>query len=487
MGGVVSRAAMERESPVPPTFYYNDESKDCGGRGGDYDGEDDVIMPNEYKRGAGDGGRDGDRDEYDDDFLSDTAAMNIVDAVVASSARDLDADDSMSPSFTSLNSSNTSNDDSSRANLGHIYDFAAAMGAASPASGCSPTKEAASDAGKAVFPGGEVNAGLLEDAIVAAQKAVREGDGDAEKENKNKRPTQGDEEKEVSFSKEDGWKNSGRSEAGGRARGKGDSSLNYNLPVSNFHGGNARDGKNRMEDGSMDDQIIGQILLGRLGLSTCLGDRMDKLEKLRGMWSDGDVRGALKEMENIVDDDEDGAMEGAAVVVDFLKTVEVKRLKLDNCGSLLRVLCKIILGGEDGDGGDFEDTTSGSSTAIRGRPFAGMAMATFATILECFGRLVFQTCLSGGNGFGVGVDVEGEGRLKRCLLCHESFAKLADRICGERVRGGGGEEEEKRGGEGDNKVSSLMFMGLIDMKDNVAKREAKRLAGLLDGYRRGNI
>eukprot|EP00520_Triparma_pacifica_P001037 CAMPEP_0118653624 /NCGR_PEP_ID=MMETSP0785-20121206/11926_1 /TAXON_ID=91992 /ORGANISM="Bolidomonas pacifica, Strain CCMP 1866" /LENGTH=544 /DNA_ID=CAMNT_0006546171 /DNA_START=88 /DNA_END=1718 /DNA_ORIENTATION=- len=108
-GGVGGRAVLDRESPVPPTFHYNDERKDDSEG---YDGEDDVVMPNEYKRG-------GRGDESDDDFLSDTAAMNIVEAVVASSTNNLDdIDDSMSPSFTSLNSSNTSNDDSSKANLG---------------------------------------------------------------------------------------------------------------------------------------------------------------------------------------------------------------------------------------------------------------------------------------------------------------------------------------------------------------------------------
>jgi len=206
-----------------------------------------------------------------------------------------------------------------------------------------------------------------------------------------------------------------------------------------------------------------------------LGERIEKLEKLRKIWGRGDLREALLEMENIVEGDSDGSMEGAAVVVDFLKCVDARKLRLEDCGRLLRVLIKIILGGDVEDGGDMEETIGGSSTAIRGRPFAGPAMGKFATILESFGRLVFETCLSGGSGFGVGVDVEGEGRLKRCLACHESFAKLADRMCG-------GSGEEKSG-----EVSSVVFMGLIDTKDREAKREVKRLAGLLAKYRSGKM
>lgn len=240
-----------RESPVPPTYHYNDERKDDREENG---GEDDVVMPNEYKKGiqgAGGMGRaGGGGSDSDDDFLSDTAAMNIVDAVVAS-APQMDADDSMSPSFTSLNSSNTSNDDSSKANLSHIYDFAAAMGAATPYGG-SPTKDGESASEKRVFPSSSkdgVSVGDFEDAIVAAKKAAgRRAGRDAEKENDRRGGSLGNqEEKEVSF---------GNPEREGNE-------LNYNLPVSTFHGGPSGAENGHMEDGSMDDQVIGQILLGR--------------------------------------------------------------------------------------------------------------------------------------------------------------------------------------------------------------------------------
>ena len=49
-------------------------------------------------------------------------------------------------------------------------------------------------------------------------------------------------------------------------------------------------------------------------------------------------------------------------------------------------------------------------------------MVSFATVLDAFGRYIFDTCMSGVTG--VGIDVEREERLNKCLGCHKSFAKV---------------------------------------------------------------
>ena len=184
-------------------------------------------------------------------------------------------------------------------------------------------------------------------------------------------------------------------------------------------------------------------------------------------------------MEKIVQEDDECSMEGSAVAIDFLKTLHVRSFRLDNCEKLLRILLRIILPNENEPGGAYDETIGAAThTAIKGRPFAAKAMATFSAILESFGRFVFETCLNAPRGFGV--DIEGEDRLKRCLSCHESFAKLADRICGNEAEP---KEEEKSNVK--RHFSRVQFIGLCDTKDKEAIAEAKRLSELLWQYKKG--
>ncbi|GMH62317.1 hypothetical protein TL16_g12609 [Triparma laevis f. inornata] len=442
------------ESPLPPTFHY-DDSKGEGGQDGDEEGLS-IMMPNEFRSNRRGGGGEADDSEY----MSDAEAKELADRIVSMNEHKEEDE--------TLNSSNNSTgaDTTRGGDLGHIYDFAGAMGAATPYSGNStPTQSPAkNDSEKQHSP----FAGDLEDAVVAASAALRK---DENKENNDEsKPV-------VSFG--------GGSEGGGG--GGGNAFLNYNLPSSTFHNGNngnnGNNGSSQMksrgggvDSAAKDDQIIGQVLLGRLGLSVCLSERIEKIKVLRKKWAAGKVSECFRTMSEIMDDDDDGSLEGAAVVADFLKSIDVrskKVMKLDICVELLEILVKMILPeGEDADmslDGTLNSLNE-STIAIRGRPFAELSMSYFSLILEGFGRYVFETCMNGGSG--VGVDVEREAKLEKCLGCHK-------RMCG------GGEDLDAKddGGGG----SGIVFMGLVDLKDAGAKRAAKRLGGLLSKYKKGKI
>ena len=142
---------------------------------------------------------------------------------------------------------------------------------------------------------------------------------------------------------------------------------------------------------------------------------------------------------------------------------------------------KLIL--PEGDEGDTSMDNDGtmnslgeSTIAIKGRPFAEIAMISFTVVLEAFGRYIFDTCLSGSTG--VGIDVEREERLNKCLDCHKSFANLADKMVVDLE-----EDKAEESGLG----GGVQFMGFVDMNDSGAKRAAKRLAGLLAKYKKGKI
>ena len=64
-----------------------------------------------------------------------------------------------------------------------------------------------------------------------------------------------------------------------------------------------------------DDQIIGQILLGRLGLSVCLSQRLEKLKKMKKMWKKGNVVGCMEFCKKIVESDDDGSMTRAITIL----------------------------------------------------------------------------------------------------------------------------------------------------------------------------
>mmetsp|Transcript_11392 Transcript_11392/g.20712 ORF Transcript_11392/g.20712 Transcript_11392/m.20712 type:complete len:900 (+) Transcript_11392:327-3026(+) len=454
------------ESPVPPTFHY--DSKDDGAdddddNDNDNDEEDlSIMMPNEFRSN-----REGRVD--DSEYLSDAEAKELADRIVSMNEHKEDEETFDGRNFSLNSSSNSATNDTtgdSRADLSHIYDFAGAMGAATPYSGTPNQSPAKNDSEKQHSP----FAGDLEDAVVAASAALKI---DENKENAESKPT-------VSF------------------EGRGDdpnSFLNYNLPSSTFHNNISNSNNNGKgsspiksrngpaDSAAKDDQIIGQVLLGRLGLSVCLSDRIEKIKSLRKKWAAGKVLECFRAMSEIMDDDDDGSLEGAAVVADFLKAIDVrskKVMKLDICVELLDILVKLILPeGEDADT-SLDGTLNSlneSTIAIKGRPFAELSMTYFSLILEGFGRYVFETCMNGGSG--VGIDVEREERLNKCLGCHKSFAKLADRMCP------GSEDLEAK--DDSMHSSGIVFMGLVDLKDAGAKRAAKRLGGLLLKYKKGKM
>ena len=136
-----------RESPLPPTFLY-EEGTDQAAQKSNYRDDakegDIIIMPNEYdmekrykmkKVNSGKVVEDG---EEDGGGFSPNAE-NIVEAIVAAnnSEHKQDGDDSVLSCMDS--SCSNANDDSARQNLGHLYDFASAMGVAAPCSS-SPAK-----------------------------------------------------------------------------------------------------------------------------------------------------------------------------------------------------------------------------------------------------------------------------------------------------------------------------------------------------------
>jgi len=226
-----------------------------------------------------------------------------------------------------------------------------------------------------------------------------------------------------------------------------------------------------------DDGVIGQILLGRLGATSCLGERLEKMNKLKDLWSHGDVAGCLTYCTCLMEDDEDGSMEGSAVVSDFLKCIKVKSkevMKLTHVTVLMKVLVKVLLPAEDSENPN--DATLGSSTiAIHGRPFAAQALEAAAEIVAAFGGLAFDTC-GRAPGVGVGVDMEREKRFDKCWGLHEQMKKLCDRL---EAGGGGGEKGEEE------KLSAIRFVGLIDLKDKRARAAAEKLDALLRKYKRG--
>mmetsp|Transcript_18047 Transcript_18047/g.36710 ORF Transcript_18047/g.36710 Transcript_18047/m.36710 type:complete len:871 (+) Transcript_18047:174-2786(+) len=452
------------ESPIPPTHHYSPvlapaSRKDAKDDDDDDDGPLTVMMPNEFRSNL----HRGDEGDDDDQCVSDAEAKELADRIVSMNEHKAD----LEPPLSSLNSSanNSTTDDDSR-NLGHIYDFAGAMGAATPYSGTPSQSPDKSDAGKPHHPFGSPNVGELEDAMIAASNAVISHRREENKENSNKAA--------VSFK-----------------GGAGAHDLNHSLPGPAYgHQHNSKNGSKKssparhqlpVDEVAKDDQVIGQILLGRLGLSVCLAERIEKIKVLSLKWSEGRVGECFKFMNQIMDGDDDGSLEGAAVVADFLKSVNLKKaLTLDVCGELLEVLVKMILPeGEDGDTSIDNDGTMnslGESTiAIKGRPFAEVAMVSFATVLDAFGQYIFDTCMSGATG--VGIDVEREERLNKCLECHKSFAKLADKMVAELSSDLESKEGDFSGG--------VQFMGLVDVNDSGAKRAAKRLAGLLTRYRAG--
>ena len=67
--------------------------------------------------------------------------------------------------------------------------------------------------------------------------------------------------------------------------------LNSNLPESTFEKSRTSTGGNIYGGGAnscdTDDQIIGHVLLGRLGLSSCLVERFEKLGSLKKLWMAG--------------------------------------------------------------------------------------------------------------------------------------------------------------------------------------------------------
>ena len=253
-------------------------------------------------------------------------------------------------------------------------------------------------------------------------------------------------------------------------------------------------------------------MLGRSALSVCLSERKERLLALKKKWSLGDVLGCVDFCKVLVAaDKDDGSDEGKAVVIDFLKAANLRNdkvMRLDVCVGLLQVLGSIVLPIADGDSNDdsFGNSTLGASTlAVRGKPFAPVAMAVVCDLLEAFGGLVFSACIAdakggGGGGRGLaapGVDVEREQRLDKCFKCHEVFARLADRMCadddnnkdGEGKEGGASEEKggEGGGGGGGGGSGAAQFAGLIDIKDKNARNCAKRLQSLLKKYRVGRL
>ena len=222
----------------------------------------------------------------------------------------------LTPSLNSSANNSTEAGDDSR-NLGHIYDFAGAMGAATPYSGTPSQSPAKGDAGRLhQHAFASPYAGELEDAVIAASNAVSSR-REENKENSNSKPA-------VSFK---------------GSSGSGSDALNYNLPGPAFQQNNGMKSspprQHPMDAAAKDDQVIGQILLGRLGLSVCLAERLEKIRILSKKWADGKAGECFKLMNQIMDCDDDGSLEGAAVVADFLKSVDLKRaMKLDICGEV---------------------------------------------------------------------------------------------------------------------------------------------------------
>jgi WD40 repeat protein len=396
-------------SPLPPTSHYSPpapsryEAKANAPH--EYDSSPEhVVMPSSYSRrppSAGSTASDDDLTTDDSAIIASIAAVGIYNT---------------SPSPSQPESADSTIDSSQR-RLGHIYDFASAMGAVTPRE--TPEK--------------------------AESKAVES-------------------------------KQTPDDSPGPR--------LADILPVSNFKGGFGSRSptpvspRRKVAKEVNDDGVIGQILLGRLGATSCLGDRLEKMNKLRSLWSAGDVLGCLSYCSALISEDsEDGTMEGAAVTSDFLRCINMKSsavMKLAYAGELMKVLVKIILPEEDGENPN--DATLGNSTiAIHGRPFAATSMEAAAEIISAFGALVFDTC-GRAPGIGVGIDVERESRFDKCWGVHESFATLCDRF-----DGGSGAEDKREVGEG----SAIRFAGLIDLKDKRARVAAEKLDSLLRKYKRG--
>ena len=240
-----------------------------------------------------------------------------------------------------------------------------------------------------------------------------------------------------------------------------------------------------------DDQIIGQILLGRLGLSVCLSQRLEKLKKMKKMWKKGNVVGCMEFCKKIVESDDDGSMEEMAVVADFLKAIKIRSnevMRLDVCAILLDVLCTMILGigvgnkDKDKDKENELETTNtfgGSGTTLKGKPHATIAMNCTSTIIECFGRQVYDNVTGKSGGGGFGVDMAWEERREKYTEMHDVLVKLSNRICLE--------EDGEEGGQGGLGGSKLQFLGLVDVKDLGARKAASKVQSLLMKYERGQL
>lgn len=383
------------------------------------------------------------------------------------------------PSSSPPGSANTSADNSfHNPNLGNIYDFAGAMGVATPLTNTPYSTLEGQNIENAFSAAANVLMDQREKEkpsgkVASAGAEIKFGQGGGERE------------KEVQLEK---FRIDSCLPKSGFNRDP--ASPTTTLMTSKQHK-NSHHNNEEQSSTLTDDHIIGQILLGRLGLTACLSQRLEKLKELKKNWRQGDVWRCAQYCKKLVSSDEDGSQESVAVVADFLRSIDIRNEKimtLDVATIMLEVVSIMILGqeGKDGVGMDCTaGTLSGDSTlagetgaTLKGKPHATIAMKSCSEIISAFGRMVHGNILSGMGK----VDVAGEERKQKFFSMHKIIARLSDRFCLEQT-----EDIPEGGAAVDARSGSLQFLGLVDASDVQANAAAMELQKLLMKYERGKI